>query len=419
MLTMMLAFVVGVSCYPIVVPVPKVEIKSVNGKYLFLRDGKPYEIKGAGCSDTNDATLKRLVAAGGNSIRTWGAGNETEELLDTAQKNGVTVQLGYWLGHVEHGFKWNDEKTLRDQRAGVRNMVRLYKDHPAVLTWALGNEMENGGNNNPGLWKEIEVLAKIVKAEDPHKRPVLTVVAEMDKNKADMIQSLCPSLDLVGINSYAGLATLPTRLKEFGFTKPFLVTEFGPKGQWEVAKTPWGVAIEPTSTEKAENYRSGYVNQIKGNVGWCLGSYVFIWGSKQEETATWFGMMLPTGENTQAVDVMTEQWSGKPPKNRSPRIESFTLSQTTASPGSVLSAKATASDPDGDPLAYEWHIKAESNDKRTGGAAERAPATVTATKGGSQDVFNAPTEPGAYRVFLFIRDGKGNAATANIPFLVK
>ncbi len=33
--------------------------------------------------------------------------------------------------------------------------------------------------------------------------------------------------------------------------------------------------------------------------------------------------------------------------------------------------------------------------------------------------FIAPRAEGAYRVFVFVRDGQGNAATANIPFFVK
>ena len=53
-------------------PVRKpVEVKIVKNDsgYELLRDGKPYFIKGAG----GWTRLKELAAAGGNSVRTWGA----------------------------------------------------------------------------------------------------------------------------------------------------------------------------------------------------------------------------------------------------------------------------------------------------------------------------------------------------------
>lgn len=33
--------------------------------------------------------------------------------------------------------------------------------------------------------------------------------------------------------------------------------------------------------------------------------------------------------------------------------------------------------------------------------------------------FTASQSEGAYRVFVFVRDGQGNAVTANIPFYVR
>jgi hypothetical protein len=68
----------------------KVEIKKEsNGTWQFYRNKSPYYIRGAGGS----THLDKLVAMGGNSIRTWGIDN-AQEILDNAQKHGLTVMLG-------------------------------------------------------------------------------------------------------------------------------------------------------------------------------------------------------------------------------------------------------------------------------------------------------------------------------------
>jgi len=393
--------------------------KTATGVVLTV-NGAPYNILGAGCSNSDEKYLDMFAASGGNSIRTWGVGDDTQGLLDRAHKKGVSVTVGYWLGHVAHGFNWSDQSKLNEQFEGVRNAVRKYKDHPAVLMWALGNEMEVGGNNTPTLWKEVGRLAKMVKEEDPN-HPVTAVVADADQKKIDLIKQYAPDIDILGVNSYGGLKSLPTRLKSFGWTKPFMVTEFGPAGQWEVPKTDWDVSVEPTSTDKAEMYRSNYLNSIKAHAGWCLGSYAFIWGNKQEETATWFGMLLPTGEKLESAEVMSEFWSGKAPANRAPRIQSAKLGpDVKIGPEGQLTLGVRATDPEDDKLQFEYVVRLESTDKKPGGYPENAPATLLTIKSAQPSFkFLAPKYPGMYRVFVYIRDGKGNAATANVPFLVK
>lgn len=51
--------------------------------------------------------------------------------------------------------------------------------------------------------------------------------------------------------------------------------------------------------------------RIAENTDICLGSYVFLWGQKQEVTATWYGMFLASGEKLPTVDAVCYAWSGK------------------------------------------------------------------------------------------------------------
>lgn len=391
-------------------PVP-VSVEKTPAGYRLLRAGKPYTIKGVG----GTSRMTEFVAAGGNSMRTWGTDQQN---LDDAQKHGLTVMLGIWLGHKKD-VDYTDAAKVKAQYEMVRGEVLKYKDHPALLLWGLGNEMEND-NDIPELWMALEELFKLVKKLDPH-HPTSTVVADISPQKIKHLLTYCPSLDILSINSYGGLASIPERLKAAGWTKPYIVTEFGPNGPWEVGRTAWGAAFEPSSTDKAKKYASDYKHSIAGQPGWCLGSYAFLWGWKQEETPTWFGMFLPTGERTQAVEVMTEAWGGKV-KNFAPRVTASSMEANgrEVAAGSAQVASISASDPESDKLSYRWEVRYEASEKRYAGEGEKLPLLVGDTKVTSDGrfAFTAPREAAAYRLYVTVLDGQGGAATVNWPFKV-
>lgn len=386
--------------------------------FRLLRDGKPYFVRGAGIDMAH--SMAAFKAAGGNSIRTWGA-EQLEQALPLAEKNGLTVCAGIWLGQPRQGFRYSDLNAVAEQKNRVREAVEKYKNSPSLLVWAIGNEAEGDGDD-PQIFKAINDAAKMVKQLDPN-HPVMTVFSDVPKIKIDNFNRYCPDVDILGINSYGGLQTLPDRLRQFGFVKPLMVTEWGALGPWEAGKTEWNVPIEMNSTERVDFAVKGYDAAVKNNPN-CLGSYVFFWGSKQERTSTWFGLLLPSGEKTPLVDELTREWTGKYPANRAPRIASFKSAAGNAQveAGDKLTARVEASDSEKDALSYSWEVRQETSDARTGGDAEAAPpahpeAIVKAD--GANLSFVAPQRSGAYRVFVNVRDGKGGAAVANLPFFVK
>lgn len=394
-------------------PVP-VRLERSGGAWRLLRAGEPYFVKGAGGS----GSLEQLRAAGANSVRLWDA-EGSDAVLDEAARRGMSVALGIWLGQPRQGFRYDDAAQVARQRERVRALVTRYREHPAVLVWGLGNEMEGDGAD-PAVWRAVEDLAALVKRLDAA-HPVMTVIAEVGGEKVRNLHRLCPSVDIVGINSYAGAPSLPRRYAAAGGTKPYLLTEFGPPGTWEVAKTPWSAVLEPTSTEKAASYRRSYEGAVIGQP-LCLGSYAFLWGNKQEGTATWFGMLLADGEKVAAVDTMTELWSGRPPANRCPVIRLLRLEGPAERDGGApVRAALEASDPDGDPLLARWELRAEGS-YGAGGDPERVPPEVRGAvmRGDARGVeARLPAEPGAFRLFVTVRDGKGGAATANVPLLAR
>ncbi len=386
-----------------------------TGRKLIV-NSKPYFIKGAG----GDASKEALKAAGANSWRTWGA-DALDGPLAEAQKLGMTVTVGIWLGHKDQGFNYNDAAAVAAQKEMARKAILRYKDSPALLVWSIGNEMETGGSeDDPAMWNAVEDIAKMAHTLDPN-HPTMTVVAEIGGDKVKQLNAHCPDVDIVGINTYAGGPSIADRYKAAGGVKPFIVTEYGPPGMWEGQKNAFGVVPELTSTEKAVRYGETYAKSIE-NQPLCLGSYAFTWGSKQEASATWFGLLLPDGSRTGAVDTLTQLWTGKKPTNLSPAIQSLTVTgPNQAAPGTVVHAALAASDPEKDPLAVTWILQAEPKAFGTGGVSEAAlptyPEAITASSSTGATV-KLPEFGGAYRLYAYVRDSHGGAAVANVPLKV-
>ncbi len=395
-----------------------VQLRQTEQGWQLLRGGKPYFIRGAG----GDGSLELLAAAGANSVRTWGA-DGIDARLDAAHALGLSVTVGIWLGHERHGFDYSDEAQVRKQLEAARETVLRYKDHPAVLLWGIGNEMEGfGEGDNPAIWKAVNDIAAMVKKLDPH-HPTMTVTAELGGGRIDGVQKRCPAIDIHGINSYGGSLSVADRYRAGGATKPYVLTEFGPLGVWEIPKNDWGAPSEPTSTEKAAFYRRSYETGVIGAPGLALGSYVFTWGFKMEATPTWYGMFLPDGAPLGAVDVMTELWSGRPPTNLAPTVKPLIIEgRSQLDPGAEIRVRAVIADPEGAAIRVRWVLRRESGEYATGGDFRPVPPEVeSAVLEGSANGarLRMPKDPGPYRLFLYAYDAAGRAATANVPLLVK
>lgn len=397
-------------------PIP-VELRQTDAGWQLYRGGEPYFILGAG----GDHSLEALKAAGANSIRTWGG--DVGSLLDDAHALDMTVTVGIWLGHERHGFDYSNPAQVKAQLDDARRLVEKYKDHPALLLWGVGNEMEGfEDGDDPLIWTAVNDVAAMIKEIDPN-HPTMTVTTFVHGKRIEFLHKRSPAIDIHGINAYGGAQVVPEFLRNGDASKPFVLTEFGPVGPWEMPKTAWGAPIEQTSAEKAAFYRESYEKAIEASPGVTLGSYAFIWGHKMEGTETWFGMFLPDGSRTGAIDTMTEIWSGKPPANRAPAVAAPAVEgPAELDPGAVIEASTTASDPDGDELTVTWALRPESGEYLTGGDFRPAlPAREDAIL--ESDATTArvrmPDQPGPYRLFVYAHDGAGNAATANKPLLVK
>jgi hypothetical protein len=399
----------------------KVEIKKSGSQFTLLRGGAPFYIYGAG----GDWYLDRLAAYGGNSIRTWSADNALA-ILDKAHAHGLTVMLGFWVQHERHGFDYNNRSAVEKQFEKFRDIVVQVRDHPALLLYGIGNEV-NHQYTNMKVWDAIQDIARMCHDLDQN-HPTTTVLAGAGKKEVSQIRQKCPDIDVLSCNLYGPLARAPEMIKESGWPGAYIITEWGPTGWWESPKTSWGQPIEETSSAKAKVYLDRYTKSMLRDTKKCLGSYVFYWAQKQERTPTWFSLFLKTGEETEVVDTMQYLWSGSWPENRAPHIDFLRVNGKEAKSGvKVIAgqdfvATTSVNDPDRDLLTFVWQVVPESTDLKTGGDRESEPEPVqglVVSQRAGKATIKAPDKAGAYRVFVYAYDGNNNVATANIPVLVE
>jgi len=311
----MVSMVVAVSVLAGVNAVPVEIVRSADG-FELRRGGVRYEVHGAGAKEDLDA----LVKAGGNSIRTWGVDDKTKEFLDVCHGKGLTVLVGFWLMKAgDHGFSYLDEAKVNQQFADVEKRVKELKNHPAVLGWTVGNEVELGlpKEQEAAMWGHVEKLSQMIRKEDPN-HPVGTVVADMWPDKMSAILKHAPSLQFLGVNSYGGLLTLHERMEDW--KKPYMITEFGPNVPPTSPDVNFGLPVEPDSTAKAEIYRKGYLKSVRDQKGMVLGSYFFYWDRASVGIASWFNVHLRTGEKLGGADVLQELWTGKAVTDPAPKF---------------------------------------------------------------------------------------------------
>lgn len=401
---------------------PRWQIISTGDGWRLLQDGQPFYIQGAVAPNRFEV----LKACGGNAVRV----NANRRSLDAAQQARLAVMGNLPVRGERNQLDWDNAAQVAEQKARVLQVVTELKDHPALMFWSVGNELDHIPGKpayHPRLWERLNDLAVAIKQLDPH-HPVLTVVGTGHfERKVREIAAACPDMDLLGINAYGDLQRV-TGLARQHWPKAYVVTEWGPTGHWQVPKTKWRVPIEQTSSEKAQVIGERYRNIILADRAHCLGSFVFYWSEKQETTHTWYGLFC-NGLRTESMDVMQRCWTGAWPANRAPaiaalQIEGFTEPRsTTLRAAERYRANVTATDPNSDPLAFAWDIRPEvviPPGSYAGGLEQRAQpmAGLISNPDAAAMEFTAPSQAGAYRLFVTVRDGQGHIGYGNIPFQV-
>ena len=402
-----------------------IEIKKVGDGYKLSIDGRDTYIKGVGGTYRLDVASQN----GANAFRTWGGDvEEVKKVLALAAENRMYVMQG--IGLTKDSLEYYNEAYKNKMREEVRVLAETFKNDTSLLAWGIGNEIELGNANIDVAWQFVEELAQLIKSID--KRHLVSTVISYNPSALDSIAKYVPSLDYVGINVYGPMGEVRNAVDQSNYKGAFMITEWGPTGWWETAETEWKAPIEQTSEEKRVVYEERYTKYIQSNPR-CLGSFVFLWGQKEERTPTWFSMFVEDGveqlplhgEKTPMVEAMQRVWTDKDLSETAPVIAGMTIDDKRSidniriKASTPFEAQVAVTDKENNRLTYVWEILKEATVLGFGGSYEPRPDRVGTVVTTDTNIYEGTiSEPGEYRLYVYVLDGTGFVSTVNVPFQI-
>ena len=397
-----------------------VKVTGSQGNWQLTVDGSPWTVKGLTWGPQPSeaaADLPDLKRMGVNTIRTWGTDATSAPLFDAAAANGIKVIAGFWLqpgggpgsgGCVDY---LTDTTYKNNMLAEFPKWVNTYKDNPGVLMWDVGNESVLGLQNcysGDQLEQErnaytsfVNDLSKAVHAADPN-HPVTSTDAWT--GAWPYYKKNTPDLDLLAVNSYKDVCNVKSAWESGGYDKPYIITEGGPAGSWEVPNDANGVPDEATDQQKADGYTSAW-NCVTAHPGVALGATLFHYGTEHDFGGIWFNL-VPEGLKRASYYAVKRAYGGDTSgDNLPPTVADMSVDDaTTGVPaGGTLTVHSTTTDPENDPIAYQVLYSSIYVDNN--GALNPADGQQG---GGGTFTAKAPTKTGVYKVYIKATDGHGN-----------
>ena len=290
------------------VPIGEYEpsIVAVDGRQL-LMDGDVFKVKGVAAEltpvgeygpwydwsqhpENYNIDIPLMSDMGANTIKTYLQRPTQSAALNALYEEGIYVVMGFCVD-VVYGegeiVDFENEVVRENIIRCFLDMVGHWKDHPAILMWSLGNEVNTILEANdiwPGHWYSLveECAQAAHQLEGDNYHPVTTANAEQegewdigdpDKNADD--ESLA-HLDLWSLQLYQGESFGDTFGDyEASSNKPLLMSEFGcdaydgrndeenERMQAEYLESQWSHIRENLSSINPDNV--------------CVGGIVFSW----------------------------------------------------------------------------------------------------------------------------------------------
>jgi hypothetical protein len=285
--------------------------------------------------------------------------------------------------------------------------------------WDVGNEVINTlSSTYSGTQLEaernayaafVERVVVAIHAADPN-HPVTSTDAWV--GAWPYYQANTPDLDLLAVNSYGAACGVQAAWQSGGYTKPYIVTEAGPLGEWEVPNDENGVPQEDTDQQSTQGYATDW-NCITSATGVALGATLFNYGVENDFGGIWFNFDTGGWRRDSFYEV-NALYGGTNAVNQAPVISSMTVNNPTAVPaGGTLTIDVSATSPIGSPLRYDVNF----NNKYINGTTAQQGATFTAVGNGVLTI-TAPTTTGVWKADVYVYDDQGNVGIQTASFKV-
>ena len=402
-------------------------VEKIEGQWTLLVEDEPFPVKGATFGydeavDDYDRHCAELASLGVNTIRTWGTGPHTGQLLDAAQAHGIKVTLGIWMRHGRPGMEADDSFDYLTDTAGMEVMyqdamatVEQYHAHPALLMWGVGNEVYLNMETDPekvAYSQFLERVCRAIKARD-RAHPIASV--EAWTFGLDWWQQYVPSLDIYGLNSYgAGAGLLGDEMRKRGIDLPYLITEFGVRGEWDIQADANGVVPEPSDAQKYDAIVRGYREWIEPDPA-CLGVYVFHYADGDHFGAIWLHTHF-RGMTRPPYWAIREAYTGQKPLDQVPVIEAFALPAGEHRSGTWVPVELSLSDAEGDELRVSF-----AYNQRSGSRARRDQVKPLPMRGSRAEGFEVqlPAVDGGLKVYVMAQDAYPNVGIGSTSITVR
>ena len=410
-------------------------VKGKPGNFELLINGKPYYIRGVAYNTGHDwrdgnmpLTRRRLEKdfkdikdMGANTIRRYGNSIYDKNVLNVAREYDLKVVYGFWFDPKIDYYR--DSIKVQKYIEEVENRVLEFRDHSSVLAWSLGNEtwgLLKHRYSKPYLTKVrdcyikmIEKMAERVHELDPN-RPVFSCMEHEKYQLPGELVALhdgAPSVDVIGVNSYykEQISVLNSDCYRFDSLRPYLVSEFGPRGYWnpDYNKAYKGSQVEDNDDEKALWYKEQWSNYVIAKKGYNVGGFAYCWHDRLEGSYTWFGISDYKGRLKPSYYTLKEIWT----KEKTVAMPNIKIEiPTVLLPGKEYDITTVTTAAPGLPLKYEWLLL---KDEYLGSI-----DNIKLSETGRSIKINIPTTPSNYRLYLFVSDQDKKVTTTSVPIRV-